>query len=507
MKAKSLLLSTLMGLVGVSLSASAAAEKSKPNIVLIMADDVGADMFSCYNQPHAAKTPNIDRIADEGVQFQTCFAPAICGPSRSLIMTGVYANRTGAFRNDMWAFDSRGTLFTKQHSWAKLLSAGGYKTAVAGKWHCSALEPYEKEVGFDEYCIYEGPGKIKQHFDIDVVAQGRRKDVKLADNRYWYPSTVQNGKYLDATEKDFGPDQRCEFIMDFMERKAKKNEPFMAYWPIVIPHGPYSTTPDNGLAMDIELKKPDVKGMSKEDKERLLGEYSKKQNQRFVNLIQYMDKLVGKLVTKTKDLGIYDNTYFIFCADNGTASTAKDRAVERGVHVPFVIKGPGVTRRGVTEELTDFSDVAPTLLEIAGIDAPTDVPFDGKSQLPFLSGKSETHRDWIYAYTGPVQIFRTKTHLLEARSPLYGKPEGRLYYTADKRFGEGYQRVDTNPEHSPAKKKFKQLIADLPSHLEADHPFFTSKYGKKWSANNDMKALAKKQLYNHPDYKIYDEED
>ena len=77
----------------------------KPNIVLILVDDVSADMFSCYGQKGSAKTPNIDRIAKEGIQFKTCFAPAICAPSRALFMTGVYANRTGVFRNDMWAFD------------------------------------------------------------------------------------------------------------------------------------------------------------------------------------------------------------------------------------------------------------------------------------------------------------------------------------------------------------------------------------------------------------------
>ena len=506
MKIKSFILTALAGFSS-ALSPLAEAANKKPNIVLILADDVGSDMFSSYGQAHSAQTPNIDKIGTEGVQFKTCFAPAICGPSRALIMTGVYANRTGAFRNDMWAFDSRGTLFTKQHSWAKLLSEGGYKTAVAGKWHCSALEPYTPEVGFDEFCIYESADKIEKHFGFNPVKQGRRKDVKLPDVRYWYPSTVQNGKYLDATENDFGPDQRCEFIMDFMERNAKKDQPFMAYWPIVIPHGPYTTTPDNGLAMDIELKKPDVRGKSKEEKERIMGEYSQKQNTRFVNLIQYMDKLVGKVMNKAKDLGIYENTYFIFCSDNGTATTAKDRAVERGVHVPFLVCGPGIKKRGMTEELTDFSDVAPTLLEMAGVPFPKDVPFDGKSQLPFLSGKTDTHREWIYAYTGPVQIFRTKTHLLEARSVLYEKPEGRLYFTADKRFGEGYKRVDNNPEHSQAKKQFKELIAELTNHLELDHPFYKSKYGQKWMNNNDIKELSRKHLYSHPDWKLYDQED
>ncbi len=480
----------------------------QPNIVLILADDVSADMFSCYGRPGAARTPNIDRIAGEGVQFRTCFAPAICGPSRALLMTGVYGNRTGAFRNDMWAFDSRGTLFTAQHSWAKLMRDGGYKTAVAGKWHCGAKEPWETEIGFGEFCVWEGPDKIKSHFGVDPIASGQRKDLELPDSRYWYSSMVQNGKYVKVTENHFGPDQRVEFLQDFMERKAKKKEPFIAYWPTVIPHGPYSTTPDAGEAMDIELQKPDTSGMNREQKTKVLADYQRGQQRRFVNLIEYMDKLIGKLIAKAEELGIYENTYFIFCADNGTAVTAKDRGVERGVHVPFVVKGPGVVRRGVTDELTDFADIAPTLLDMAGIGHPTDVSFDGKSQLPFLKGETGRHREWIYAYTGPVQVLRTRSFLLEARSPFYGKPRGRLYFTGDRRFGRGYQRVDRLPEHQQQREKFEAIVQSLPSHLEADHPFWESKHGKRWlQKNSDVSELKKKQLYNHPDYSFYDESD
>ncbi len=482
--------------------------KANPNIVLILADDVSADMFSCYGQKGTARTPNIDRIAREGVQFRTCFAPAICAPSRALFMTGVYANRTGVFRNDMWAFDSRGKLFTAQHSWAKLLQRGGYKTAVAGKWHCGAREPWEKYIGFDEFCLWEGAGKIKGHFGIDIIANGQRKDIKLPDTRYWYPSTVQNGKYVKVTEKSFGPDIRCEFLMDFMERKAKAKEPFIAYWPTVIPHGPYSTTPDAGKVMDIELTKPDTTGMSREQKTKALAEYSHEQEQRFVNLIQYMDKLIGKLIVKAEKLGVYEDTYFIFCADNGTAVTAKDRGVERGVHVPYVVKGPGVKRRGITEELTDFADVAPTLLDIAGVEHPGDIPLDGQSQFDFLMGKTNAHREWIYAYTGPVQVLRTKDYLMEARSPLYGKPRGRFYFTGANRFGRGYERVDNYPKHAQEHAKFEKIIKSLPAHLEEGHPFWNSKLGKRWLQKNpDQSVLAKKQLYNHPKYSFYDETD
>jgi arylsulfatase A len=479
----------------------------RPNIVLILADDVSADMFSCYGQPGTAKTPNIDRIAGEGVQFRTCFAPAICGPSRALLMTGVYGNRTGAFRNDMWAFDSRGTLFTAQHSWAKLIRDSGYKTAIAGKWHCGAKEPWEPEVGFDEFCLWEGPDKIKAHFGIDPVASGQRRNLKLSDNRYWYPSMVQNGKYVQVSENDFGPDNRVEYLLDFIERKTKAKQPFLAYWPTVIPHGPYSTTPDAGEVMDIELEKPDTGGMSREQKAKVLEEYQDAQAQRFINLIQYMDKLIGKLIAKTEELGIYEETYIIFCADNGTAVTAKDRGVERGVHVPYVVKGPGVQRRGITDELTDFADIAPTLLDMAGVRHAKDVKFDGKSQLPFLSGQSESHREWIYAYTGPVQVLRTKTHLLEARAPFFGKPRGRFYYTGENSFGRGYLRVEDSAEHQEQRMVFDAILSSLPSHLEADHPFWTSKHGKRWLGSNNLDEVAAKQLYNHPDYSFYDEQD
>lgn len=247
--------------------------------------------------------------------------------------------------------------------------------------------------------------------------------------------------------------------------------------------------------------------MSREEKRKALEDYIRRQNIRFVNLIQYMDKLIGRLIAKAEQLGIYENTWFIFCADNGTAVTAKDRGVERGVHVPYVVKGPGVKRRGVTEELTDFADIAPTLLDITGLAHPTDVKFDGKSQVPFLTGRTERHRDWIYAYTGPVQVFRTKDYLLEARSPFYGKPVGRFYHTGNNRFGRDYQRVDNDPSHLSRRAEFEKIIQALPSHLEVGHPFWTSKLGRRWLDKNDKKEMAAKQLHNHPDYSFYDETD
>ncbi len=481
---------------------------SKPaNIILILADDVSADMFSCYGQADSAHTPNIDQIAANGVCFRTCFAPAICAPSRACLMTGMYGNRTGVFRNDMWAFDSRGTLFTAQPSWAKLIRDAGYATAIAGKWHCGAKEAWEGVVGFDEYCLWESPKKIESHFGTNPITTGKRDDLILPDTRYWYPAMVQNGHYVPVDKKDFGPDKRLEFLLNFVEQKTREKKPFVAYWPTVIPHGPYSTTPDHGDVLDIEQEKPHTAGMQREEKLEVMNQYEQEHQQRFIHLIEYLDKLIGKLVARTKQLGIYDNTYFIFCADNGTAVTAKDRGVERGVHVPFVVQGPRIKKRGLTDELTDFSDIAPTLLDMTGTTPPTNTPFDGKSLLPFLTAKTDTHREWIYAYTGPVQVVRTKTHLLEAVSPFYGKPDGRFYSTSDSRFGRNYKRVDGEASHARDRQRLEAIIASLPSHLAEDHPFWTSKLGTRWLHSNDIEEVAKKQLYNHSDYSFYDETD
>jgi arylsulfatase A len=182
--------------------------------------------------------------------------------------------------------------------------------------------------------------------------------------------------------------------------------------------------------------------------------------------------------------------------------------VERGVHVPYVVRGPGIKPLGITNELTDFSDVAPTLLEMAGISKSDDLYFDGKSQVPFLTGKTESHRKWIYAYTGSVQVLRTKKYLLEARSHLLGKPEGRFYFTGNDRFGRGYERAEGLPAHAPTLSLFKRVLDSMPSHLEKDHPFWDSKYGKRWIQNNPkLEELSNKQFYNHPDYYRYDESD
>ena len=112
--------------------------QEKPNIVLIMLDDVSPDMYSAYGQPNAAQTPNVDKLAERGVMFKTCYASAMCGPSRVEIMTGLYGTTTGVTQNGLWAGNSRTDVYKDHQAFGKLLKDQGYATAIAGKWQESS---------------------------------------------------------------------------------------------------------------------------------------------------------------------------------------------------------------------------------------------------------------------------------------------------------------------------------------------------------------------------------
>lgn len=454
----------------------------RPNIVFILADDVSPEMFSCYNPESPARTPHIDALAARGTAFRTCFSAASCGPSRALLMTGVYGNRTGVFANDIWAFQSKTKLFNEQVSWAKELRDAGYATAIAGKWHCGREVPWSEQVGFQQYCLWETDDRIERLFGAAAAGEGAESC------RYWNSPTIENGKKLPSDETVYGPDVRCDFLLRFMEEQSRAGRPFLAYWPSVLPHGPIMRTPDSAAPSFLGRLWP-------------FGESDDRStDEAFVEMVEYLDKLVGRVIDHTKELGVYDSTYFIFASDNGTANFAKNRGVEEGVRVPYIIAGPGILQRGFTEELTDFSDIAPTLLEIAGIESDPASGRDGKSQWPYLTGEASTHRDWIYGYAGPVQVFRTKDYLLEARSPLYGQPEGRMYFTKGSKNRADYVEVtDEDPGHAVARGRFDQLIAGLGPHLDVTHPFWKSKPGREWLRQNpSLDELAEKQLYASP---------
>lgn len=471
------------------------ASESKPNIVLILADDVSPDMFSIYGQEGTANTPNIDKLAEQGVRFKTTYATAKCGSSRVEIMTGRYANTTGVYVNEIWMGDSRHNVYSNNIPFSRVLKNAGYATAITGKWHAGVQMPHDEVLAFDEYALWEGTKEIAM-LPGSPKFTGLMEDKKTP-SRYWHPGFIKNGKLMATKPSDYSVDIEAQFIMDFMEKNVKAKKPFLAYWPTVAPHGTRTGMPTNPLRGEQGSLSPDIANGKERNDEN---------TKRFKSLIEYLDLKVGEVVAKVESLGISDNTVIIFTSDNGTAVTAKTRGVERGSHVVHIAAGAGIKKRGVTDELTDLSDITPTLIDIAGAwdFVPDNHKFDGVSLKDFYSGKTNSHREWIYGYAGTSQLFRTKEYMLEVVNPVMNMPKGRFYYTAENRFGHGYILADGNPEHAKARAKFDGFMTQLPAITKA-HPHWKTKSGKKVLKKLAKPAVIEKHLYNHKDYKRYDE--
>lgn len=481
---------------------TAAAER--PNVVLILADDVSPDMFGCYGCPDA-KTPALDRMAEEGVLFRTAWGSALCSPARAMLMTGRYASRTGAWSNGLSTFPTgprgdslsslaaadsahgRHGLFAAHASFARLLREAGYATAIAGKWHIHAAEhPGEPVVGFDEHCLWESqaeldrlPGRPRHH--------GAWED-DATPSRYWHPCIVRNGAVVDTEPNDFGPTMFADFLCDFMQRSVAAGRPFLAYYPMVAPHGTrdgHTTCPLYGEPGDM--------GGPRHDRQR-----------RFRALVDYVDVLVGRLQQQARDLGVIDRTVFIFCSDNGTAVTAKSRGVERGCRVPMIVWGAGVKRRGPTDEICDLSDILPTLVEYGGAALPPNYEIDGTSLVPFLTGDSQTHRDWIFSCIGGTRLVRSRTHLLEVVCPILGVPQGRFYACGSNRDGRTYRRAEDDPAAAEVRRTFDSILEQHPG-LDVDNAVFATPSGSRWLEDYRAQAQREKHLHNHRDYHFYDE--
>jgi arylsulfatase A len=424
-----------------SASLSLAAETSRPNVILMMADDLGAKELACYGHPEH-RTPNLDELARTGIRFETCYTACICHPTRFEIMTGQYGCTNGVYqfagRPGGPKHDSPEEQIVNHLTFGKVLKSAGYATAMAGKWQLTGKIPnLVVECGFDEYCMWA----YKHNLPEGVKHQGGWEGaVGRKTSRYWHPSIVRNGQYVPTTIDDYGPDMFTDFVIDFATRH--KEGPFFIYFPMALTHGPHYSTP---------LTNPNEKEKFRHDKANKFGEN-----------VQYMDHIVGRIVRALDQLGVRDDTIVIFTADNGTGGEGKGTATELGARVPMIVNCPGrVNQVGVSGALVDTSDVMPTLVELAETSLPADHPIDGRSLVPILRGKQTDVREWIFSYLGDRRVLRTKRYLLERNAPY---DFGTLYDCGDSRNGEGYVNVTNSqdPEVQKVKQQFKKILATKP---------------------------------------------
>ena len=415
-----------------------------PNLVVIMADDIGAKELGSYGHPDH-QTPRLDALARTGVQFQTAYAAPICHPTRVMLMTGQYG-----CHNKVYHFsgrpggpepDSPEEDMTNHLTFAQVLKNQGYATVHAGKWQLSGEAPTQiRECGFDEYCMWAYKHNLPEGVAHKGGWEGKEKTA-----RYWHPSIVKNGEYMPTEERDYGPDIFTDFLIDFIGRH--KDAPFFAYYPMCLTHAPHERTPDT---IDLDDRKYDRKEL------------------RYRYAVEYMDKLVGRIVDALDALGLRENTVVIYTGDNGTGGDGKGDATELGARVPLIIDGPCIVKtRGKTGCLSDLSDIFPTLMDFAGAPLPDDRPIDGVSLKPFLTGAAEVTRPWIHSFLADRRILRTERFLLEDNSPAQ---YGHLYDCGESRDGTGYKEVTDSeaPEVVAIKQEFDRLLEKLPAPIIGD---------------------------------------
>lgn len=383
-------------LVGIAVQAFAA---DKPNVVLILADDLGVECLSSYGGT-SHQTPNLDRLAKEGMRFTHCFSNPFCSPSRAQLLTGRYPFQNGLKVVLHSKSQEELYLHPSQPSFARQLKLHGYTTQIVGKWHVSLEHKHNTitEFGFDHY----------QTWSIFDDKGGKT-------TRFWNPYLIRDGHIIADEIKDrYGPDVDLEVYLDFIKASSKTNAPFLAYYSTCLTHYPWESTPDS------------------QDKTYRAGPPPHKGDPKyFPEMLTYLDKQIGTMLQTLDELGISENTIILFLADNGTdkdlvnlwgdgkkIAGGKGTMTDRGTHVPMLVRWPGRIQPGSTcKDLVDLSDIFPTLCELTGAKLPEQI-LNGRSFAPQLLGKPGTPREWIHIQDGNNRQVRNRDYMLNNKGEL-----------------------------------------------------------------------------------------
>lgn len=390
-------------------------ESLLPNIILIMADDLGYEGLSC-NGSLDYQTPQLDKLASKGIRFRHCYSLPICTPSRVKLMTGRYS-----YRN----YERFGLLPEGEITFGNLMRNAGYRTCIVGKWQLGGDWRTPHGFGFDDYCLMNG---ILPKKTFDRSTRGK--------SRYWgNPVIVSNGNLLES-KHSYGPETLNEYAINFI--KQSKGKPFFLYYPMVLTHSPFEPSPNTPGKIGKDGKTSEVRY--------------------FKEMVEYMDHLVGNLVKALDSSGQREDTLILFTADNGTTYPVKvtatssdmmrmatdsgrvgrlyrageqspvakssqsgyvegpitrttygeipggkDLMKEYGTHVPLVVSWPRFQNAykafgNVCDDLIDFSDFFVTIADLAESELPSDRAIDGVSFAQRLKGEGASTRDYIFCH-------------------------------------------------------------------------------------------------------------
>jgi arylsulfatase A len=404
-----------------TLHAYGAEPAKRPNVVLFMADDLGYECIGANGSTSYA-TPHLDALATSGMRFEHCYSQPLCTPTRVQLMTGQYNVRN---------YVRFGLLDPKQTTFAHLLKQAGYATCIVGKWQLAGGLEGPKHFGFDEHCLWQ---------------------LNRRPPRYPNPGLEINGVQKDFHDGEYGPELINQYALDFIGRH--KEQPFFLYYPMILTHAPFQPTPDS------ENWDP-----------KATGERSNQDVRHFADMVTYMDKMIGRLVTRLDELGLRQRTLVLFTGDNGTGrgitsqmgdvtvKGGKGTLTDAGMRVPLIANWPGTIPTGkVSRDLIDSTDFLPTICQATGAALPTG-KLDGRSFLPQLRGETGQPRQWTYCWYAPNQnkIDAPRQFARDHRYKLFA--DGTFYEVDSRRFEEKQlQDGQLGPEAAAAKQKLQAVL-------------------------------------------------
>jgi arylsulfatase A-like enzyme len=447
---------------------SATRKDQLPNIVFIIADDLGYGDLSCYGQ-NKFSTPNIDRLASQGMIFTQHYAGCtVSAPSRSSLMTGMHTGHTPIRGNKQWEPEGQWPLNAEAFTIAEMLKTKGYATGAFGKWGLGFIgtEGDPNTQGFDEFFGFNCQSLAHNYYPDHLWHNSEK--ILLHEN--------DNG-----SKTAYAPDLIHKKALDFIE--VNRDKPFFLFYPTTIPHAELFAKEEYMSKFRGKfLPEKSYKGTDEGPMFRL-GPYGSQPESHaaFVAMINELDDYVGEIMAKLKDSGLEDNTIVIFTSDNGPHVEGgadpdyfesngplrgnKRDVYEGGIRVPMIIKWPGIVKAGTrTDHISAFWDILPTFAEISGAEIISQI--DGISILPALTGREQKKHKYLYwefhEEGGKVAVRMNDWKGIKLNAGNPSQTEVELYNLATDA-GEITNVAETNPD---IVKRIEEIIGE--AHVPSD---------------------------------------